>query len=246
MPKSDNLGDRIKQYENVTRNKLVKRMPVMIRLDGKAFHTFTKNPVIKDDTPPFSEKMHFMMCKTMEALCNEIQNVVFAYTQSDEITLLLRDWDKLTTGQWFDGNIQKMASVSASIATAAFNLYWLPYFKNDWRIPKLAKFDSRVWNIPKEEVVNAFLWRQQDATRNSVQMLGRHYFSHKELHRKNASQIQDMLMNSFEINWNDIDTWKKRGTAMYREDGAWILDEEMPIITQDRDYIGRHLIEGEQ
>jgi len=102
----------------------------------------------------------------------------------------------------------------------------------------LAMFDSRVFNVPKEEVANYFIWRQQDASRNSVQMLGQFYFSHKELHCKNISAIQDMLMSEHNVNWNDVATRKKRGFCVTLDD---YYDTEIPIFTKDRNYIEKYL-----
>ena len=111
-------------------------------------------------------------------------------------------------------------------------------------------FDARCFNIPKEEVCNCLIWRQQDATRNSIEMLGRAYFSDKELHKKNCSNIQAMLMELHNVNWNNVDTRFKRGCACYKhaeESGncSWIVDFEMPILTQDRDYVEKHVLVGE-
>jgi len=263
--KNDNLGDRMKGYENVSKTKLLNRTPVIIRLDGKAFHTWTKVLPSVDDSlqdDPFSEIMHKCMVETTYKLVSNIQNAVLGYTQSDEITILLNDWKTLTTDQWFGNSVQKMASVSASMATAYFNRAWESMFWSE-KIPP-AMFDARVFNIPKEEVANNLIWRQQDATRNSIQMLARHYFSHKQLHKKNVSEIQDMLMLEKGINWNDIDTWKKRGMCVVRggvnepvmggPDGTWTViaphqrieaDEEIPIFTKDREYIER-LLEADE
>ena len=259
--KSDNLGTRMKGYENVTKTKLLRRTPVIIRIDGKAFHTWTKHLPNVDESlqeGPFSEYMHKCMVATTFGLVENIQNAVLGYTQSDEISILLNDWQKLETDQWFGGTIQKIASVSASMATAYFNRAWESIAYSDTIPP--ATFDARVFNLPKEEVTNNFIWRQQDASRNSVQMLARYYFSHKQLHKKNNSEIQDMLMLEKGVNWNDIDTWKKRGTCIvrggYKEpmmggpDGTWeiraphnelVVDEDIPIFTQDRNYIEKHL-----
>lgn len=236
------LGDRMKGYERVTQNKLIPKMPVIIRLDGKAFHTFTKGL-----ERPFDESLHDAMLHTTHNLVHAIQGAVFAYTQSDEISILLRDWDKITTESWFNGNIQKVVSVSASMATAHFN--------NLFNHPKHtvpALFDSRVFQLPFNEVTNYFIWRQRDAERNSVNMLGQSQFSHKQLQGKNVSQVQDMLMTQLDapVNWNDIDTWKKRGaciTSDYveKESGklrrVLALDNEIPIFTQDRGYIDQYL-----
>lgn len=244
---NDSLGDRMKTYEAVPKHFLMHRTPVIIRLDGKAFHTFTKKINTSNDPSlldgPFSEKLHWVMTRTMVELCNNIQNAKIAYTQSDEISILLTDWDKLTTDQWFNGNIQKIASVSASIATAHFNHNWQLAFPIT---QGMAFFDSRVFNLPKEEVNNYFLWRQNDASRNSVQMLGHHFFSQKQMHGLNNSQVQDKLMLEKNINWNDVKTWMKRGSCFHSKypttSQIW-LDEEIPIFSQDREYISRYVTE---
>ena len=183
--KKDSLGDRMKEnYENRAKTYLVRRMPVIIRLDGKAFHTFTKG--LKK---PYDEIFHNTMNATMKYLCENIQGCKLGYTQSDEITLLLTDYDTFDTNAWFDYNVQKICSVSASMATMAFNKYLRDFSKDTLRrinnaftctieedkyatvlenaIEKGAMFDSRCFNIPKEEVTNCFIWRQQDATRNA-------------------------------------------------------------------------------
>jgi tRNA(His) 5'-end guanylyltransferase len=198
----------------------------------------------------------------MRYLCENIQGCKLGYTQSDEITLLLTDYDTLTTDAWFDNNVQKICSVSASMATLAFNKYlrelidnylqsdaWVNhYWEEDVEkyantlkkaINKGAMFDSRCFNIPIEEVTNCFIWRQQDATRNAIQMLGQCNFSHKELHGKSCSDIQDMLIEQKNINFNDMPTEFKRGVCCRRdEDGKWVLDKEIPVFTQNRDYVG--------
>lgn len=247
--KNDSLGDRMKaNYENRAKTYLVRRMPVIIRLDGKAFHTFTRG--LKK---PYDEIFHNTMNATMKYLCENIQGCKLGYTQSDEITLLLTDYDTLTTDAWFDNNVQKICSVSASMATMAFNKFMRKFVYDifvfgkdeskeyvDTLVNKLenAMFDSRCFNIPEDEVTNCFIWRQQDATRNAIQMLGQCNFSHKELHGKSCSAIQDMLMDQKGINFNDMPTEFKRGVCCRRdEDGKWVLDKEIPVFTQDRDYV---------
>ena len=263
----DSLGDRMKEnYENRAKTYLVRRMPVIIRLDGKAFHTFTKG--LKK---PYDEIFHNAMNATMKYLCENIQGCKLGYTQSDEITLLLTDYDTLTTAAWFDYNVQKICSVSASMATMKFNdvfseLYHKilfeeedptanPYLNVLFDKLNKAMFDSRCFNIPKEEVTNCFIWRQQDATRNAIQMLGQCNFSHKELQNKSCNDIQDMLMLEKGINFNDMPTEFKRGVCCVKEQYStvdlstysgpvesitrthWVLDKEIPIFTQDRDYV---------
>lgn len=214
----DDLGNRMKEnYENRSKTYLVRRTPVIIRLDGKAFHTFTKGL-----RKPFDDILIKTMQETAKYLCKNIQGCKIAYTQSDEITLLLTDYEKLTTDAWFDYNVQKMCSISASMATLAFNMFFKKnvdreydneYGYEDGKIyySKLNKalFDARAFNIPKEEVCNCFIWRQQDATRNAVEMVGHANFSTKELHKVNCNQIQEKLWQEKGINFNDFEPYKK-------------------------------------
>lgn len=232
-------------------------MPVAIRLDGKAFHTFTRG-----FQKPFDEVLGQAMVKTMEHLCKNIQGCVFGYTQSDEITLLLIDYQTLTTDAWFDYEVQKMCSISASMATRAFNKYfhdaaidwfgkqYCPLTEEQQKLWSLycekasigAMFDSRVFNIPKEEACNLIYWRQLDATRNSIQMVGQANFSHKELQCCSCSKIQDMLYEQKGINWNDFPVRWKRGVAWTREKG---VDYNMPILKNEgREYVDKVIYVG--
>lgn len=266
------LGDRMKNnYENISRYFLTRRMPVIVRLDGKAFHTFTRG-----FKKPFDDILVKTMQDTMKYLCENIQGCVLGYTQSDEISLVLTDYAELTTDAWFGNNLQKMCSVSASMATIAFNKaftrniskqskrLYTEYLEEkdasyietlEIAMNKGAMFDSRVFTIPKEEVCNYMLWRQQDATRNSIQSVGQANFSQKELHGQSCNNIQDMLMTQKGINWNDYATTLKRGSccikiddgiAKYDEVGnisdyiqrsKWIIDDEIPIFTKNRNYV---------
>lgn len=246
----DSLGDRMKAYEDVSRHHVMKRTPTIIRLDGRAFHTFTKCLRHYDDSmteTPYSVKFHNVMTLTMMGVMSQTQNAVFGYTQSDEISILLRDWDRHETQQWFDGVLQKIVSVSASTASVIFNYF----FERDLRSAKLfsdlAQFDARVFNIPEAEVVNYFIWRQQDAMRNSIQMLGRFYFSQKQMNGKSNVQVQEMMKEKG-VSWDDIATWMKRGTCAFpnpvrgEDIEAILADENPPVFKDDRDYVGKHLI----
>lgn len=271
MPDRDSLGTRMKTYyEEVPKFRLYKRTPVAIRIDGKAFHTFTRG-----FKKPFDEILIKSMQQTMLYLCENIQGCVLGYTQSDEITLILQDYKTLTTSAWFDYEIQKICSISASMATMAFNKFFEQnvYDENPLgsvnsencelintyinAIKKGAMFDARCFNIPKEEVTNLIFWRQLDAARNSVQMVGQAYFSHKELQNKSCNDIQDMLMEKYNINWNDFPTTQKRGSCAVRmtiqnpnvdpKDGAyprdvWCIDNEIPQFKgEGRDYIEKRI-----
>lgn len=268
------LGDRMKNnYENISRYYLTRRMPIITRIDGKSFHTFTRG-----FKKPFDDILVKTMQETMKYLCENIQGCVLGYTQSDEISLVLVDYAELTTDAWFGNNLQKMCSVSSSMATLAFNKaftrniskqskrFYTEYLEEkdasyietlEIATNKGAMFDSRVFTIPKEEVCNYMLWRQQDATRNSILSVGQANFSHKDLHGKSCNNIQDMLMTQKGINWNDYATTLKRGSCCikvddglttydeagnicgYTQRSQWIIDNEIPIFSQDRNYIER-------
>lgn len=272
------LAARMKDfYENPAKTQLLRRMPVAIRLDGKAFHTFTRG-----FQKPFDPVLMDTMQRTMKYLCENIQGCIFGYTQSDEITLILTDYQKLTSEAWFNYEVQKMASVSASMATVAFNKYFSeniikynsthdPLIEGNKRLieryvnaaEKGAMFDARCFNIPKEEVTNLIYWRQLDATRNSIQMVGQACFSHVKLKDKTCNDIQDMLMTQCGINWNDFTIPCKRGTACIKIEEKetikepnvyfgeqigeriivrrkWKIDYKIPIFKgADRDYIDK-------
>lgn len=254
----DSLGNRMKEYESRNQYYLQKRTPVCIRVDMRAGHTFTRGFI-----RPFDEIFGNAMVKTMEYCAKNIGNCVFAYCQSDEITFILVDYAKLETDAWFDYRTDKLCSISASMATMAFNKYFADEYER-WHfdhimfsgefgkaeilpddekldeaynkaLQKGAMFDSRVFNIPKEEACNLIYWRQLDATRNSIQMVGQANFSHSELQGCSCSVIQDMLHEQKGINWNDFPTRWKRGVAWTRHGG---IDYEMPILKgENREYV---------
>jgi tRNA(His) guanylyltransferase len=227
MEKSD-IGTRMKyNYEQAYNIRLPLRMPVILRLDGKTFHTFTRGM-----QRPFDEDFMQAMIETAGTLCKQVQNCVFAYTQSDEISLLLHNYKRLDTQPWINNELQKMVSISASIAASFMSR----------RYNREALFDARVFVLPESEAVNYFLWRQLDASRNSVNMLAQSLFSHRELQGKSNSQMQDMMMLGKGVNWNDLPTYKKWGTCLYKDKLGWIVDVECPIFSHDRDYIQRHLV----
>lgn len=247
------LSDRMKQYESVSKTRLIHRMPVIIRLDGCHFHTFTRG-----FEKPFDEVLMCSMIRTMKFLCQNIQGCVFGYTQSDEISLILVDYKKLNSSAWYDNEVQKMCSVAASLCTLKFNEVFREEVhkcstnkKEDLlaaynkALETGAVFDCRAFNVPKDDVCNCIIWRQQDATRNSIQSLAQSVFSHKELHGLSCDKLQDKLFLECGINWNDLEIYKKRGTACYnRSDGDWAVDYSMPILTQDNDYINKHVFVG--
>lgn len=227
----DDLGTRMKeQYENRTKLFLPRRSYTIIRIDGKAFHTFTRN-----FDQPFDTDLITAMNRTTECLVSNIQGCKLGFVQSDEISLLLTDFDKITTDAWFNGNVQKIASISASMATAYFNKFILLAPFDKLKNTNLPFFDSRVFTIPdRTEVKNYFIWRQQDMTRNSVQMLARSLYSHKECENKNNSELQEMCFQKGK-NWNDLHTHYKRGRVIGSIYSSVL--EETPSFTQDLDFL---------
>lgn len=221
----------------------------------------------------------------MQYLCENIQGVVIAYHQSDEITLILQDYKRFNTSAWFDYEVQKLCSISASMATMVFNKFFSrnvelwridnkldlanvqpsqkeladQYIVYNNAIDKGAMFDSRCFNIPKEEVTNLIYWRQLDATRNSIQMVGQANFSQKELQNKSCNIIQDMLMTQKGINWNNFPIYQKRGSCCIKKSYThvettnysmqsvtfetttrtrWEVDLDIPIfVNEGRNYI---------
>lgn len=232
---TDSLGDRMKaNYEDRTRFSLQRRTYTVIRIDGKAFHSYTKG--LKR---PFDEQLIADMDTTAAYLCKNMQGAKFAFIQSDEISILLTDFDDLTTQAWFDNNLQKMASISASLATAKFN---------ELRPGKLAFFDSRVFQLPnKSEVENYFIWRQQDTVRNSISSVAQSLYSPKQLHGISTNQLQEMIFQKG-INWNDYDSDLKRGrlvkkvTRELKDRGPVVIrsyweNVKVPTFTQERSFI---------
>ena len=261
------LGDRMKNYyENVWKIRLPMRMPVILRLDGKTFHTLTAHC-----DKPFDRNLMHTMDMTALYLCEKIQGAQIAYIQSDEINILLHNYKRLNSDAWFDNELQKMVSVAAGMASACFTINFsggghLPRNEPGEVFYNLAVFDSRAFVLPENEVCNYFLWRQTDWERNSIQMLSQSLYSHKELHGKNMIDMQEMCFQKGK-NWNDLPTELKRGRCVVRQEISvddticipvglieqaasnpkcaakplWDVDNEIPIFSQDRGYIEKHL-----
>ncbi len=241
----DSLGDRMKRYEDVNRGYLIQNANTIIRIDGRAFHTYTKQ-----FKRPFDAELVKAMDDTAIYLCSRIQGAKFAYVQSDEISIVITDYDSIDSGMWYEGNIQKIVSVSASMAAAKFNQLmtlrllkieekkvdewnssdthykFSPFGVMDVEIEKmqLAEFDSRVFQLPSQtEVNNYFLWRQQDCTRNSISSVAQSMYSHKDLHGVNTDQMQELIFKKG-TNWNDFDPKLKRGRFIAKKTYVWHAD----------------------
>ncbi len=264
MPVHDELGKRMKAYEDECNRKLVKKLPVIIRIDGIAFHTFTKTL-----EKPFDDLLIDSMQETMRYLCKNIGGCVLGYCQSDEISLLLQDYKNEETQAWFEYRINKLCSVTASMATFAFNRafenktteiydYELTHGNiGDERINVLAEccekgalFDARAFTLPFNEVTNYFYWREADAMRNSVEMVGHANFSAKQLHKVNNDGIKKMLLEKG-IDYDKTPVYKQRGACCiktkmpsFSQDNkpimrtVWVVDIDIPIFKGDgREYI---------
>lgn len=206
MSDSTSLGDRMKGYEAVHRAVLPRRTYTLLRLDIRAAHTY-----LRGAQRPFDEQFMADMDAVAEAVCAEISGTSFAYTQSDEISLLITDFATIQTQPWFGGVVAKQVSISAALATAVLN---------ERRPGKRALFDSRVFTIADPvEVANYFLWRQRDAVRNSISMAAQAHFPHKRLHGLNGDQMQELLFAEADINWNDYPAGCKRGRVTLRRTG---------------------------
>jgi tRNA(His) 5'-end guanylyltransferase len=204
----------MKQYEQPYQHVLPRRTYTIIRVDGRAFHT-----LLRGAEKPFDLGVMACMDYTTQMLCEEVQGARFAYVQSDEVSILLTDFDTVQTQAWFGGDLSKMVSISASVATWAFNGF-AP--NADLTLSKYAEFDSRVFTIPDPvEVANYFLWRQRDATRNSILSAGQAYFSHAQLQNKSVGEVQEMLWAGHNVNWDAYPSEFKRGRVCVHNDFGW-------------------------
>jgi len=249
MSQSD-LRKRIRGYEDAYRIYLPRRMPALIRVDGRSFHSVTRGM-----ERPWDKTFKAAMDAAALTLCKEIQGAKVAYIQSDEITIFLTDYDSLSSEPWFGKNLQKMASVSAATASVAFSKSMIEQDKPE----KTGTFDSRVFIVPRAEVTNAFIDRQQDCVRNSIESLAQANFSHKSLHGLNQAQLQEKLWQEKGINWNDCEIWQKRGRCVIKESHSgiegqresiirarWVVDNSIPTFTKNRDYIERFINADEE
>jgi len=236
--KKDAIGTRMKEnYEERYRFKLLRRTPVILRLDGNAFHTLLRKSV-----KPFDEGFSLVMEKTAHTLCQKIQGVKCCYVQSDEMSFLLTDYDRLETSAWFDYNVQKMVSISSGMASVTFSALF----------DRPAVFDARVFNLPKEEVNNYFVWRQKDWIRNSISMLARAHYSDKQVFKKGKKELLDMLGEK-NIHWELLlDRWKygvfvERKSSVDPLTGSpgshWETLTLCPIFTDKKETLEKYLSE---
>ena len=268
MKHNDSLGDRMKTYEAVPKNYLVRRMPVAIRIDGCHFHTWTWGLQKPRD--------YFFMCamiRTMEELCRNIQGCVFGYTQSDEITLILLDYQTLETSAWFDNQVQKICSVAASMATAYFNKNFKALVDEEeweWKtgmmpqsveiqenhnklmytlekhIENPATFDARCFNIPKEEVTNLILWRQLDAERNSIQGEAQARYAQKQINGLSCKQLKEKMKVEKGFDWDKLYNYEKYGSCCYKQENGWVVDNGVPkLVGEARKLLDERIFIGD-
>jgi tRNA(His) 5'-end guanylyltransferase len=225
--RKDPIMTRMKvNYELRQEHFLLRRIPVIIRLDGNAFHTLTK----KFDKP-FDKDFQMAMKQTAIHLCEKIQGAKCAYVQSDEISVLLTDFDRFVTEPWFNYEQSKVESISAGMASVYFALSFA-----------YGVFDSKARNYPKEEVCNYFHARQLDWIRNSILMYTSSVYSHKEMQNKNQKDMHEML-HAKNMNWAKLPLSWKNGIFIRKADGEW--RESCPIFKSNRDLIENLLIAQE-
>ena len=248
MKKSKNaLTSRMKNnYELRCRHSFPRRSYVIVRADGRSFHTGTRG-LVKPYDPYLMEAMDAAALE----LCENVSGCKLGYVQSDEISLLLTDFDTITTEAWFDNCQNKIESITAGIATMAFNLHItstrdarMDSCLNDPdSVPALyrrcpdATFDARAFTIPDYvEVENYFIDRQQDAVRNSVTMLASHYASHKQLMHKSRAERHEVIFTAGD-NWSKHPVRFRRGAAIWKSPEGWLVDQNTPEFTKHRDFL---------
>ena len=235
MAKKDTLGDRMKHFESCFDYKFIRSLPMIVRLDGRAFHSWTrKTQCVK----PFDHQMMQLMAETTKFLCENCDGCVLGYTQSDEISLLFFDNNSHDTTVWFDRRVQKLVSLTASMASCYFNIH------NPYPVKIPAFFDSRAFIIPQENIRDYFIWRQNDATKNSLSMLAQSLYSQRELTGKKREALQELCWAKGH-NWNDLSTGEKRGIAVYKVPVKknspygkitrmkFVIDENIPVFSAD-------------
>lgn len=257
------LGNRMKQYEASFNQKLPPRIPLMLRLDGVGFSKMVKKWKCKK---PYDLRLANAMQQASLALAEKISGTCLVYSQSDEITMLIRDDMSNDTQPWHGKKINKILTIASTTAANAFNYYFFgpEYCDSQPKLSYLAEFDCRSYIVPEHEIFNSILWRQQDCTKNSISMLAQTLFSHKNLHKKSGSEKQDMMMIEHGVNWNDMPTAFKRGFCVKNVEvpkqvpkrdenhkviegefetvnrNKWVIDLEPPIFTKDRNYINQY------
>ncbi len=252
MSKKETLGDLIKGYEANYNLTLPKRTPLIIRIDGRAFHTFTHG-----FDKPYDEIFIKSMQETMKMLCEEIPGCQFGYVESDEISLLV--WETNNDSiPWFANRLQKICSMSAAMATLYFNQNFKKFLsdyseeekpKHYKAIEKGGMFDSRVFVIPESVINPYFVWRQNDCTRNSILGLSYVYYSQKQIQNLKCDDLQNKLLTEQNVNWNNEPIVHKRGTCAYRvidneelQSHKWVLDYEMPNLNEEKEFVYSKII----
>lgn len=210
MSSHDDLGDRIKEYEAAeSQRKFLRYLPIVARLDGRGFSTFTKGL-----ERPFDLRMTTAMSSTLKWLI-ENTGARFGHTQSDEMTVAWYEPDRKSK-VFFDRRIQKMNSVLAGMVSVHF----FSQIRDSWPSEywtKLPHFDCRVSQYPiLEEAANVFVWRENDAHKNSVSMAAQHYYKHAFLQHKSSNEMQELLFQKG-INYNDYPVAFKSGTFFQRK-----------------------------
>ena len=245
MSTKHTLGDYLKRQEACYDARLPLRMPYIVRLDGRGFHRWVKQTGCEQ---PFDHRLGDLMARTLRFTCKQMGVAVFGYAQSDEMSILVRE-DLQETGYdpWFDARVEKICSLTAAFATYAFNA------ENPFEKKLPAFFDARAFVLPPESLPAYFVWRQNDATKNSLSMLAQSLYEQKKLQGKRRADLHELCFQKG-VNWNDLPTPDKRGRAVYRvavekpkRDGGTVLrnvfqiDEAIPVFSEDAAWLDARL-----
>lgn len=238
----DLMGNRFKAYEAASSMHMIPGIPKIIRLDGKAFHTFTKGC-----EQPYDWNIMSAMAAGAVAVMKEIGGSArLAYIQSDECSIVLNDKPRIESSPWFDNNLVKMATVSSSIMSVNFSWAYYEALASSGSQAgsvefKPAYFDARIFPVPNVwEMHNAILWRQFDAIKNSKSQYARHYFSQKQVHEKNGEQKVQMMKDQHGFDWHTAPTWTKHGIVVRRGTmGKFEIDMNIPEFKVDKDYLAK-------
>lgn len=226
------LGERMKRYEQAAQNTLPERLPVILRFDGRNFHSFCS-----DLEEPFDERLIESMAEAAKAIARDVAGAQFVYQQSDELSLLVTPYTSLNFEPHFGNRVQKLVSTGASRITCAFNSAWAELGPGDER----AEFDARCFVLPEPDVENYFIWRQLDWERNSLQMTARAHFSHEACEGLDSGELHEKLFQEADLNWAKLPTHHKNGLGIHKGGDGWEADYELPEFKDNRDYIRQFL-----
>lgn len=213
------LADRMKNYEDKYRTYIPVEDSVIIRIDGSNFSNLTRN--LKK---PYDDNFINLMNDTARYIISEVSGFRFATVQSDEINICLQLYN-VKQEPYYGNNVNKINSLLSAYASSYFSVHSSKAFGDT----KVIQFDARCFGLPKEEVVNYFIYRQQDTIRNSIQMAARTHFSHKQVNCKNSNEMKEMLKNSGN-DFDNLPNYFRMGRSIYKIQVEKISDYDGKLV----------------